>query len=196
MDRKVSAVTHSDLNRFNSLPNRTEPPILPPLMIEITYLPQVYIYLCFYRVLIIFFVSRYYMTDWNLLNSIRYLLKRDGKLLKIHVLLMSTPCNFITHLYLLILKSRVESGPLTWCHFYRFMTSLYNLLDGVADNSKFEDDCRDIIGNQSYVLFTLDKLIYKIVKQVLLRSINLSYILLVVQFWLTYEFLMRVMFYL
>ncbi|XP_071731094.1 paired amphipathic helix protein Sin3-like 2 isoform X2 [Rutidosis leptorrhynchoides] len=46
-----------------------------------------------------------------------------------------------------------------------FMTSLYNLLDGVTDNAKFEDDCRAIIGNQSYVLFTLDKLICKLVKQ-------------------------------
>lgn len=45
------------------------------------------------------------------------------------------------------------------------MTSLYKLLDGVADNAKFEDDCRAIFGNQSYILFTLDKLIYKIVKQ-------------------------------
>ncbi|KAL3526467.1 hypothetical protein ACH5RR_011123 [Cinchona calisaya] len=47
----------------------------------------------------------------------------------------------------------------------RFMTALYSLLDGSADNAKFEDDCRSIIGNQSYVLFTLDKLIYKLVKQ-------------------------------
>ncbi|XP_071735041.1 paired amphipathic helix protein Sin3-like 2 isoform X1 [Rutidosis leptorrhynchoides] len=47
----------------------------------------------------------------------------------------------------------------------RFMSALYSLLDGSADNSKFEDDCREIIGNQSYVLFTLDKLIYKLVKQ-------------------------------
>ncbi|XP_052196269.1 paired amphipathic helix protein Sin3-like 2 isoform X2 [Diospyros lotus] len=47
----------------------------------------------------------------------------------------------------------------------RFMSALYNLLDGSADNAKFEDDCRAIIGNQSYVLFTLDKLIYKLVKQ-------------------------------
>ncbi|KVH92744.1 Histone deacetylase interacting, partial [Cynara cardunculus var. scolymus] len=46
-----------------------------------------------------------------------------------------------------------------------FMTSLYNLLDGVSDNARFEDDCRAIFGNQSYVLFTLDKLIYKLVKQ-------------------------------
>ncbi|KAK1440829.1 hypothetical protein QVD17_06661 [Tagetes erecta] len=47
----------------------------------------------------------------------------------------------------------------------RFMSALYNLLDGSTDNAKFEDDCRAILGNQSYVLFTLDKLIYKLVKQ-------------------------------
>ncbi|XP_076936872.1 paired amphipathic helix protein Sin3-like 2 isoform X2 [Bidens hawaiensis] len=47
----------------------------------------------------------------------------------------------------------------------RFMGAFYNLLDGSADNAKFEDDCRAILGNQSYVLFTLDKLIYKLVKQ-------------------------------
>lgn len=46
------------------------------------------------------------------------------------------------------------------------MGALYNLLDGSSDNTKFEDDCRAIIGTQSYVLFTLDKLIYKLVKQV------------------------------
>ncbi|KAJ6838532.1 paired amphipathic helix protein Sin3-like 4 [Iris pallida] len=47
----------------------------------------------------------------------------------------------------------------------KFMSALYNLLDGSADNTKFEDDCRAIVGTQSYILFTLDKLIYKIVKQ-------------------------------
>ncbi|KDP45427.1 hypothetical protein JCGZ_09676 [Jatropha curcas] len=47
----------------------------------------------------------------------------------------------------------------------RFVSALYNLLDGSIDNAKFEDECRAIIGNQSYVLFTLDKLIYKLVKQ-------------------------------
>lgn len=47
----------------------------------------------------------------------------------------------------------------------RFISALYNLLDGSSDNTKFEDDCRAIIGTQSYVLFTLDKLIYKLVKQ-------------------------------
>ncbi|CAA2958732.1 paired amphipathic helix Sin3-like 2 isoform X1 [Olea europaea subsp. europaea] len=47
----------------------------------------------------------------------------------------------------------------------RFMSALFSLLDGSSDNAKFEDDCRSLLGNQSYVLFTLDKLIYKLVKQ-------------------------------
>ncbi|XP_044505763.1 paired amphipathic helix protein Sin3-like 2 isoform X2 [Mangifera indica] len=47
----------------------------------------------------------------------------------------------------------------------RFMTALYNLLDGSSDNAKFEDECQAIIGNQSYVLFTLDKLLYRLCKQ-------------------------------
>jgi paired amphipathic helix protein Sin3a len=46
------------------------------------------------------------------------------------------------------------------------MQALYSLLDGTVDNAKFEDDCRSIIGTQSYVLFTMDKLIFKLVKQV------------------------------
>ncbi|KAF8081477.1 hypothetical protein N665_0884s0006 [Sinapis alba] len=46
----------------------------------------------------------------------------------------------------------------------RFMDALYNLLDGSSDNTKFEDECRSIIGAQSYILFTLDKLIQKFVK--------------------------------
>lgn len=52
----------------------------------------------------------------------------------------------------------------------RFMSALFSLLDGSSDNAKFEDDCRAIIGTQSYVLFTLDKLIYKVVKQVIVIS--------------------------
>uniref|UniRef100_A0A7N0RFU1 Histone deacetylase interacting domain-containing protein n=1 Tax=Kalanchoe fedtschenkoi TaxID=63787 RepID=A0A7N0RFU1_KALFE len=47
----------------------------------------------------------------------------------------------------------------------RFMDALYNLLDGTTDNEEYEDDCRALLGNQSYVLFTLDKLIYKLIKQ-------------------------------
>ncbi|KAM7277930.1 hypothetical protein ACFE04_005064 [Oxalis oulophora] len=59
-------------------------------------------------------------------------------------------------------KDAISSDP-----YGSFMTALYNLLDGSADNSMFEDECRDILGNQSYVLFTLDKLIYKLVKQLI-----------------------------
>ncbi|KAL3654153.1 hypothetical protein CASFOL_003834 [Castilleja foliolosa] len=47
----------------------------------------------------------------------------------------------------------------------RFKEALRNLLNGSSDNAKFEDECRAIIGAQSYVLFTLDKLIHKLVKQ-------------------------------
>ncbi|KAM7252050.1 hypothetical protein ACFE04_023933 [Oxalis oulophora] len=57
-------------------------------------------------------------------------------------------------------------------HYARFTTALYSLLDGSSDNTKFEDDCRSIIGTQSYVLFTLDKLIYRLIKQ--LQSIALE----------------------
>ncbi|XP_010553645.1 PREDICTED: paired amphipathic helix protein Sin3-like 5 isoform X2 [Tarenaya hassleriana] len=46
----------------------------------------------------------------------------------------------------------------------RFMDAFYSLLDGSSDNTKFEDECRSIIGAQSYVLFTLDKLVQKFVK--------------------------------
>jgi len=35
-----------------------------------------------------------------------------------------------------------------------------------VESSSFEDDCRTLLGANSYVLFTLDKLIYKIVKQI------------------------------
>ncbi|XP_039159223.1 paired amphipathic helix protein Sin3-like 2 isoform X2 [Eucalyptus grandis] len=58
------------------------------------------------------------------------------------------------------LKDSCSSDP-----YARFMSVLYKLLDGTLENAKFEDACRDIIGNHSYILFTLDKLIYKLVKQ-------------------------------
>ncbi|KAG9133496.1 hypothetical protein Leryth_022679 [Lithospermum erythrorhizon] len=47
----------------------------------------------------------------------------------------------------------------------RFINALQSLLDGSSDNARFEDDCRSIIGTHSYILFTLEKLIYKLVKQ-------------------------------
>ncbi|KAL8471473.1 hypothetical protein ACS0TY_028934 [Phlomoides rotata] len=78
-------------------------------------------------------------------------------------------------LYERILSAKVNlvSGESKWRStkdansdpYERFMSALFSLLDGSSDNTKFEDDCRSLIGNQSYVLFTLDKLIYKLVKQ-------------------------------
>ncbi|KAH0860824.1 hypothetical protein HID58_089085, partial [Brassica napus] len=47
----------------------------------------------------------------------------------------------------------------------RFMSAVFSLLNGSVENYEFEDECRAIIGNQSYVLFTLDKLLYRLVKQ-------------------------------
>ncbi|CAH8370516.1 unnamed protein product [Eruca vesicaria subsp. sativa] len=75
-----------------------------------------------------------------------------------------------------ILYERISSAK-TYCNrrntkdtttspdpYARFMSALFSLLNGSAESSKFEDECRAIIGNQSYVLFTLEKLIYKLVK--------------------------------
>ncbi|ESW29526.1 hypothetical protein PHAVU_002G077800 [Phaseolus vulgaris] len=62
-------------------------------------------------------------------------------------------------------KWKASSDTSSTDQYDRFMNALYSLLDGSSDNTKFEDDCRAIVGIQSYVLFTLDKLIYKLVKQ-------------------------------
>ncbi|KAE8691549.1 Paired amphipathic helix protein Sin3-like 2 [Hibiscus syriacus] len=68
------------------------------------------------------------------------------------------------------LKNSKDASPTDL--YARFMSALYSLLDGSADNAKFEDECRAIIGNQSYVLFTLDKLLYKLVKQLQAVSVD------------------------
>ncbi|KAK9905961.1 hypothetical protein WJX75_009654 [Coccomyxa subellipsoidea] len=46
----------------------------------------------------------------------------------------------------------------------QFMTYVFDLIDGTRDSSQYEDDVRALLGTNSYVLFTLDKLIYKLVK--------------------------------
>lgn len=62
-------------------------------------------------------------------------------------------------------KKKCSDGGAAPNLYSRFIQVLYGLLDGSLDNSKFEDECRAIIGTQSYVLFTLDELIFKLVKQ-------------------------------
>ena len=47
-----------------------------------------------------------------------------------------------------------------------FLRLLFKLLNGARESSAFEDECRTLLGANSYQLFTLDKLIYKIVKQI------------------------------
>jgi hypothetical protein len=45
-----------------------------------------------------------------------------------------------------------------------FSQMLRRVLDGHMDSSSFEDSCRALLGTNSYVLFTLDKLIQKFIK--------------------------------
>ena len=47
-----------------------------------------------------------------------------------------------------------------------FMTLLFQLIDGTTDAGGYEDACRHLLGAKAYMLFTIDKLIYKLVKQV------------------------------
>lgn len=55
--------------------------------------------------------------------------------------------------------------------YQHFLTALYGIIDGSLDNSKFEDECRLLMGTGSYLLFTMDKLVSSCVKQ-LVAAIN------------------------
>lgn len=45
-----------------------------------------------------------------------------------------------------------------------FLAQVYSLIDGSMDPAKFEEFCRTLLGNKSYVLYTLDKIILQAVK--------------------------------
>ncbi|XP_051132564.1 paired amphipathic helix protein Sin3-like 3 isoform X2 [Andrographis paniculata] len=62
-------------------------------------------------------------------------------------------------------KWRILNNANSEDSYARFKDALCSLLNGSSDNAKFEDECRAIIGAQSYILFTLDKLIQKLIKQ-------------------------------
>ncbi|CAL0311942.1 unnamed protein product [Lupinus luteus] len=64
-------------------------------------------------------------------------------------------------------KWRASNDTTSPDQYDRFLNALYSLLDGSSDNTKIEDGCRAIIGTQSYLLFTLDKLIYKLLSTIL-----------------------------
>eukprot|EP00899_Mesostigma_viride_P008288 jgi/Mesvir1/17460/Mv08734-RA.1 len=59
--------------------------------------------------------------------------------------------------------------------YHTFLRALFALLEGTVDNAKYEDDCRALLGTSSYVLFTLDKVVLKLEKQLqLVNSDELS----------------------
>ena len=66
-----------------------------------------------------------------------------------------------------------------------YMQLLYRLIDGTTENSQYEDECRHLLGAKAYILFTVDKLIYKLVKQV--QSIVTDDLLLKLQALYNYE---------
>ena len=49
----------------------------------------------------------------------------------------------------------------------QFLAMLFDLVEGHTDTSKFEDDCRVLLGTNSYELYTLEKLVEKLLAQVL-----------------------------
>ena len=55
----------------------------------------------------------------------------------------------------------------------KFMCMLVDLVEGALDTSKFEDDCRMLLGTNSYELYTLEKVVEKLLVQVLHRGLKL-----------------------
>eukprot|EP00180_Rhodochaete_pulchella_P001140 Plantae.Rhodophyta-Rhodochaete_pulchella.ctg1955.p1 GENE.Plantae.Rhodophyta-Rhodochaete_pulchella.ctg1955~~Plantae.Rhodophyta-Rhodochaete_pulchella.ctg1955.p1 ORF type:complete len:806 (+),score=140.93 Plantae.Rhodophyta-Rhodochaete_pulchella.ctg1955:54-2420(+) len=51
--------------------------------------------------------------------------------------------------------------------FESFMSTLHHFLSGSIDSQKYEDTCRNLLGTNCYVLFTMDKLVAKFVKQII-----------------------------
>ncbi|TMW65986.1 hypothetical protein Poli38472_003751 [Pythium oligandrum] len=65
--------------------------------------------------------------------------------------------------------ARASSSDLTGAEktgdYQAFLTKLYALIDGSVDNTKYEDCCRSLMGSTSYFLFTMDKLVTLVLKQ-------------------------------
>ena len=51
--------------------------------------------------------------------------------------------------------------------YQHFLTSVYSVLEGQIDASKFEQDCSDLMGTSAYKLYTFDKLAQSTAKQLL-----------------------------
>lgn len=57
-----------------------------------------------------------------------------------------------------------EEGPSKRPVYNYFLSQVQGLVEGSVDNARFEEFCRTLLGNKSYVLYTLDKLIAQAVK--------------------------------
>ena len=51
-------------------------------------------------------------------------------------------------------------------HYAEMIKLIHRLLEGDLEATKFEDECRVVLGCHSYPLFTIDKLLSNVVKQV------------------------------
>jgi paired amphipathic helix protein Sin3a len=74
-------------------------------------------------------------------------------------------------MFVSIVLQNGDPGPLAWTPeaaaiHAQFLDMAHSLLRGNVDPSVYEDDCRALLGTNSYELFTLDKLLLKLVKQV------------------------------
>lgn len=45
-----------------------------------------------------------------------------------------------------------------------FLSQVFAIIEGTIDNNRFEDFCRTLLGNKSYVLYTLDKIVSQMMK--------------------------------
>lgn len=62
-------------------------------------------------------------------------------------------------------KQKAEEGPKDAAALHKeFMDMVESLIEGRMDPSIYEDDCRALLGTNSYQLFTIDKLVQKLVK--------------------------------
>lgn len=56
-----------------------------------------------------------------------------------------------------------------------FLKILTSLISGTKEQSLYEDDCRALFGIQAYILFTLDKVILNLTKNVMIILIFYNY---------------------
>ncbi|XP_006654860.1 paired amphipathic helix protein Sin3-like 5 isoform X1 [Oryza brachyantha] len=66
----------------------------------------------------------------------------------------------------LLIAKDLSKGASTRDSYAEFKEELCNLIDGSTDNWSFEQHCLKFLGPNSYVLFTLDTLIYRVIKQI------------------------------